>query len=80
MSIPLWDPIAVPPGTTLVDINTLTPDAERLKYQALALDLWLEETGEPFGERDWNVGEGMFVVVDDATSDVVGITIIVDPV
>jgi hypothetical protein len=79
MSLPLWDPVAVPPGTTLVDVNSLEPEAHRVAHQALALELWLEETGEPFVERDWNEGEGMFVVVEDATGDIVGITIIVDP-
>lgn len=78
MAIPLWDDIPIPPGHTLVDINGLTPESLKLQRQGDALTLWIDETGEPFAERDWNDDEGIFVIVEDATGEHIGIQIIVD--
>ena len=77
MALPLWDPIALPPDYTLVDINSLTPESFMQEMQAQALQLWVDETGEPFGERDWSDDEGIFAVYDGG-GDVVGVVIIVD--
>lgn len=77
MSIPLWDPIAIPPGHTMVDINGISPPELQLELQGEALQLWLDETGDPFEERDWSDEEGMFAVYEDASGDIVAVTIIV---
>ena len=76
--LPLWEPIPLPPGHTLVDINGLTPQSLMLQRQGEALALWVEETGEPLADREWSDDEGIFVVVEDATGEHVGITIVVD--
>lgn len=80
MSLPLWDPITLPPNLTLVDINSLTPESKRHECQAVALELWITETGESvedFAARDWSDDEGMFVAYD-AAGDIVGIVIMTD--
>lgn len=76
-SLPLWDDIELPPNFTLRDINGLEPEDLRTEMQALALELWVEETGEPWDDvatRDWNVDEGIFVVLD-GDGEIVGVYI-----
>lgn len=81
MSLPLWDPIDVPPGYTLIDINGVEPDELKFSLQAEAVRLWMDETGDdPFqNPRPWSDEEGMFAIVD-ANDEIVGVTIIVDAV
>jgi len=82
MSLPLWDPIQMPPDYTLVDINSLEPEELRQSMQSQALALWLAEIGEEPGAsivREWSHDEGMFAVYD-AANTIVGITIISDVV
>ena len=88
MSLPLWEDIELPPNFTLRDINGLddTPrtDAEGepmpslcTEMQALALQLWVEETEEPWDDvatREWSDDEGMFAVLD-GDDEIVGIYI-----
>ena len=79
MALPLFDPIQIPPDAVLVDVHSLTPDAEREKYQGLALELWIEETGEgpeDFAARYWDDNEGIFVVKEGDT--IVGVAVITD--
>jgi len=82
MALPLFDSIALPPDSTLVDVNTVADDVEREGYQALALEHWIEETEGAslldFVEREWDDNEGIFIVVDDASGDVIGVAIILD--
>jgi hypothetical protein len=80
MSIPLWDPIDIPPEFTLVDVNAIEPEDERLRCQAGALDAWLEEEGLDYTDevvRDWSSDEGAFVVVD-TDGNKVGFTFILE--
>ena len=41
MSLPLWDPIELPPDHTLIDINSIEPEPLRLQLQARALELFV---------------------------------------
>lgn len=75
MSLPLWDPIDLPPSYTLVDINSLE-EPLRAEMQAEALRLWIDETGEPFAVREWDDNEGIFAVYEDG--EIVGISIMTD--
>ena len=75
MMLPLFDDISLPPNTTLVDVNSL-PNPEREQYQGLALQLWVDETGEEPPVREWDDNEGMFVVYESGT--VIGVAIITD--
>lgn len=79
MGLPLFDPIEIPPETTLVDVNTIEDDDERQQYQALALELWVEE--ENGGDwnldpREWSDNEGIFVVEEDG--EAIGVAIVLD--
>ena len=38
----------------------------------------LDETGEPMADREWSADEGIFVIVDNATGEHIGIQIIVE--
>ena len=75
MSLPLWDPIDVPPDWTLVDINSIEDDDERQECQAKAMQAWLD-AGEEI-PREWDDNEGIFVV-RDLSGEVVGIAIVLD--
>lgn len=78
MSLPLWDPIEVPPDTTLVDVNAIEDDDLRLQLQGEALDLWIEEQGLSYEDqivREWSEDEGVFAVYEDG--EIVGLTFIV---
>ena len=77
MSMPLWEDIELPPNFTLRDINGLEPESFRQEMQGLALQLWVEETEEPWDDvatREWSDDEGMFVVFD-GDDEIVGIYI-----
>ena len=77
MSLPLWEDIELPPDFTLRDINGLEPESFRTEMQALALELWVEETEEPWDDvatRDWSDDEGFFIVLD-GSAEIVGILI-----
>ena len=81
MTLPLFDPIDLPPGTILVDVNSL-PDGKREECQGLALQLWMDETGEgpdEFAAREWDDNEGIFVVTEDGTLDtIIGLVVVTD--
>lgn len=81
MSLPLWDPIDVPPGMTLVDVNSIADEDERMSLQAQGLALWIESQGMSLDDdevvRDWSDSEGMFVL-QDAGGDNVGIVLLVE--
>jgi hypothetical protein len=67
MPLPLWDDISLPPDFLLRDINSLEPETLRKEMQALALELWIEETGESWeglAVREWSDDEGIFAVID----------------
>lgn len=79
MSIPLLDPIELPPDWTLVDVQTLE-DAERDRLQGDALGAWADEEGLDLGElvdRNWDPNEGIFAVLD-GVGDLVGVSIVWD--
>ena len=80
MSLPLWDPIALPPDWTMVDVNAIEPEAERQRCQAGALEAWLEEEGLTYADevvREWSDDEGAFVIVD-ADGEKVGFAFILE--
>lgn len=77
MSLPLWDDIELPPDFTLRDVNGLEPESLRQEMQGLALQLWVEETEEPWDDvatREWSDDEGIFAVFD-GDDEIVGIYI-----
>jgi hypothetical protein len=82
MSLPIWDPIELPPDYTLVDINSLDPEPLLQEMQARALQEYMNELElgpEDFMEivRDWNDEEGIFAVFN-TDDEIVGVTLIVD--
>ena len=81
MSIPVFDPIQLPPNHVLEDINGIADEEERQTLQAAALEYWMEDMGEDpldAGGRDWSDNEGIFAVCDTTTGDCVGIAIVTD--
>lgn len=81
MSLPLWDPIHLPPDFTLVDVNSFADEDERTEYQAAALDAWITENGLESGAvvvRDWNDEEGAFIVMD-SDGNKIGVVFIMEP-
>lgn len=74
MALPLWDPIELPPDATLVDVNSIADEVLRGTLQALALEAWIEDTGEDPTARDWRDDEGIFAVYVDG--EAVGVTIV----
>lgn len=82
MSLPLWDPIALPPDHTMYDINGLPEGLEKWNLQHQAVELWMAETGEnPFeNPRPWSDEEGMFYVVNDLTGQTVAVALITDAI
>ena len=80
MSLPIWDPIELPPTYTLVDINSLDPEPLLQEMQARALAEYIEETGtswEDLQARDWSAEEGIFAVYD-TDNEIVGVALILD--
>lgn len=80
MALPLWDPVAVPPDFTLVDINSIVDDDERMSLQAEALDVWIESQGMSYDDaiaHDWSPSEGMFAL-RDLLGSYVGIVLLVE--
>lgn len=79
MSLPLFDPIELPPDFVLIDINSIEDEDERQQYQALALELWVEEENDGdwvVEPREWHDDEGAFLVTQDG--DPIGIVIVYD--
>ena len=80
MSLPLWDPIHLPPDYTLVDVNAIEDDDERAACQAKVLDTWRDEEGLAIEDevlREWDDNEGAFIVFD-GDGVAVGVAIILD--
>jgi len=78
MSIPLFDPIDLPPGYVLMDVNGL-PDDERNHWQGVALQIHLDEVFEDptdFEPIEWSDDEGIFVICEIATEEIVGVAIV----
>lgn len=79
MALPLWDPIDIPPGTTLVDVNSLTPASLREQMQGEVLTAWVAAQGLSWADvppRPWADNEGAFIVYENETA--VGVVIIFD--
>ena len=77
MSFPIFDPISLPPNAVLVDVNSIAADAERTRFQALALGAWIDATGgayDDFEPREWSNDEGVFVVYEDGAA--IGVVIV----
>jgi len=76
MSLPLWDPIELPPDHTLIDINSIEPEPLRLQLQARALELFAEVTGEDptIDPRAWSDEEGCFAIYVGA--EIVGVSLV----
>ena len=78
MTLPIFDPIDLPPDTVLIDINSID-EPQRSQYQAAALMGWAEEVGsDDILElmRDWADNEGVFVVEENGER--IGLTIVLD--
>jgi len=73
--LPLWDPIALPPDSSLVDINSIEPESLRVELQAQALEAYLDDVGVDAVVRDWSDAEGMFAVYED--DEIVGVVLII---
>ena len=73
--MPLWDPIALPPDSSLVDINSIEPESLRVELQAQALEAYLDDVGVDDVVRDWSDAEGMFAVYED--DEIVGVVLII---
>jgi len=82
MSLPIFDPISLPPNAVLVDVNSIADDVERAKFQALALGAWIDATGtyEDFEPREWSDDEGIFVCYEDGVAIGVAIVAGIEPV
>jgi hypothetical protein len=75
MSLPLWDPIELPPDTVCVDINSIEPESLRVELQAEALAAYLDDEGVDDVVRDWSDDEAMFAVYEG--DEIVGVVLIV---
>lgn len=75
MSLPLWDPIELPPDFTLIDVNSIEDEDERLLRQSQVLEMLDENPFE--NPREWSDDEGMFLVLD-ASGAKVGLALILD--
>ena len=79
MSLPIWDPIELPPDTVCVDINSIEPESLRVKLQADALEAYLLEIdAAPDSEvvRDWSDEEGIFAVYEDG--EITGLVLLLE--
>lgn len=76
MSLPVWDPIDIPPSVTLIDANGLVPEELKQQVQAEGLQIWLDQNRGQMVIREWQEGEGIFAVYDDGI--LVGVTLILD--
>jgi len=77
MSFPIFDPIQLPPDAILVDINSIADETERQRFQAKALDAWIEATGgdyESFEPREWSDDEGLFICYENGIA--IGVAIV----
>lgn len=81
MSLPLFDPIEIPPDTTLVDVNAIEDPEERQICQAAAFALYVDtELGGDWSAvppRPWDPNEGAFCVLDEDGTPI-GIVLIFD--
>lgn len=75
MSLPLWDPIDLPPDWTLIDINSIDDEDLRLKLQGEIMQAWLDDDGDI--PREWSANEGIFAVYDSA-NELLGVALMLE--
>lgn len=81
MALPIWDPGSPPPGVVSVqDISEISDQALREQMQGMALQIWMDETGQdPIADpRPWDPAEIICAMYGE-TGTFMGITFTIDP-